>query len=102
MAHTIRLTVSPELEKALQILRQSTSGTLNSTELIKMAIGEFAQIKKAHLPDRADNLTPDELDQLSALSFYKWAKEDYTLDVDNIAHPEKLKSYTVKSNVRTR
>ena len=45
MAQTIRITITPDVEKALQILRQSTLGTLNTTELIKLAIGSFAKIK---------------------------------------------------------
>jgi len=89
MTQTVRLTVTPELERALQILDRSTMGTLNTTELIKMAIGGFAQIK-------GNDMTPNELDQISARSFYEWAKADGTLEVDNIAHPEKLKSYFPK------
>ena len=46
MAQNIRITITPDLERALQILRQSTLGTLNTTELIKMAVGSLAQIKK--------------------------------------------------------
>ncbi len=45
MPQTIRITITPDLEKALQILRQSTLGTLNTTELIKMAVGAFANKK---------------------------------------------------------
>lgn len=45
MAQTIRITITPDVEKALQILRQTTLGTLNTTELIKMAIGSFAKMK---------------------------------------------------------
>ena len=72
MAQTIRLTITPELEKALQILRKSTLGTLNATELIKMAVGGFARIK-------SNNLDPDEMDALSSQLFYDWAKDDETL-----------------------
>lgn len=45
MPQTIRLTITPEIEKALQVLRQETMGTLNTTELIKKTIGEFAKLK---------------------------------------------------------
>jgi hypothetical protein len=93
MAQTIRLTITPDLEKALQILRQSTLGTLNTTELIKMAVGSFAQMK-------TNELTPTELDSLSSQLFSKWAKEDETLDINNIAHPEKLKPFIPKPYVR--
>lgn len=101
MAQTVRITLTPELEKALSILRRSTTGTLNSTELIKLAVGELAQIKKIKKAEN-DELTPDEMDKISARLFYEWAKEDGTLDVDNIAHPEKLKPFIPKPYVRTR
>ena len=100
MAQTIRLTITPEIEKALQILRRATMGTLNTTALIKMAVGGFAKIKTANKEDQ--EMSPDELDTLSARLFYEWAKEDGTLDVDNIAHPEKLKPFIPKPYVRTR
>lgn len=96
MAQTIRLTITPELEKALKILRQSTSGTLNTTELVKLAVGEFAQLKAGN------DISPAELDLVSAQSFQQWAKEDGSLEVDNIAHPEKLKPFTPKPYVRAR
>ena len=35
MAQTIRLTITPDLEKALQILRQSTIGTIDIDNIIK-------------------------------------------------------------------
>ncbi len=94
MAQTIRLTITPDLEKAIQILRKSTLGTLNATELIKMAVGGFARMK-------SNNLDPDEMDALSSQLFYDWAKDDETLDTNNIAHPEKLKPFTPKPYVRT-
>ena len=97
MAQTIRITVTPDVEKALQILRQSTLGTLNTTELIKMAIGSFAQIKKTE----GMAMTPKEIDIVSSQLFHNWAKEDETMDVDNIAHPEKLKPFSPKTYVRT-
>jgi len=97
MSQTIRLTITPDLEKALQILRQSTLGTLNTTELVKMAIGGFAQIKKSdvnkQIANENEDMTPAELDTISSHLFYEWAKEDGTLDTNNIAHPEKLKPY---------
>ncbi|HSW97040.1 MAG TPA: hypothetical protein VLF89_04415 [Candidatus Saccharimonadales bacterium] len=95
MAQTIRLTVTPDLEKALQTLRQTTMGTLNTTELIKMAIGGFAQMKKA---DAA--MTPQEMDVMSSVLFHEWSKEDE--NENNIAHPEKLKPFIPKPYVRTR
>ena len=100
MAQTIRLTITPELEKALQILRQSTSGTLNTTELIKMAVGRFARLKAVRKEDT--DISPEEWDRMSARLFYEWAEEDGSLEVDNIAHPEKLKPFTPKPYVRTR
>ncbi len=92
MAQTIRITITSDIEKALQVLRQSTLGTLNTTELIKMAIGGFANIKTAET-------SPDEMDVISSRMFYEWAKEDKTLSVDNIAHPEKLKPFVPKPYV---
>ncbi len=92
MAQTIRITITPDVEKALQILRQSTLGTLNTTELIKMAIGGFAKMK-------AVETSPSEMDAISSRMFYEWAKEDKTLDIDNIAHPEKLKPFVPKPYV---
>lgn len=95
MAQTVRLTITPDLENALRILEKSTLGTLNTTELIKMAIGGFAQLKKT-------DITPGEMNMIASRSFYDWAKEDGTLAVDNIAEPEKLKPYKPKSHVRAR
>ena len=95
MPQTIRITITPDVENALQILRQSTLGTLNTTELIKMAIGGFAKIK-------AVETSHDEMDTISSRMFYEWAKEDKTLDANNIAHPEKLKPFIPKPYVRAR
>ena len=95
MTQTVRLTITPELENALQILHKSTSGTLNTTELIKLAIGELAQIKAAEM-------TPEELDKVSARLFYEWAKEDGTLEVDNISPTAKLKPFVPEPYVPTR
>ncbi len=80
MAQSIRLTVTPDLERALQILRQSTLGTLNTTELIKMAVGSLAQIKKMKEVD----MTPQEMNTISSRLFQDWAREDETIDVENI------------------
>jgi len=85
MPQTIRLTVTKDMEDALQILRQSTLGTLNTTELIKMAVGGYAQVKKSESSPNIDNL--------SAQLFYQWAKEDKSFDTPNIAKPEKLKPF---------
>ncbi len=95
MTQTIRLTIGPDLEKALSILRQSTLGTLNTTELIKMAVGGFAKMKSV-------DLSPQEVDMLSASSFHQWAVEDGSNEMNNIAHIKKLKPYTPKKHVRTR
>lgn len=95
MPQTIRITLTPDVEKALEILRRSTMGTLNTTELIKMAVGGFAKMK-------AVETSPDEMDAISSRLFYDWAKEDGSLEVDNIAHPEKLKPFIPKPYVRTR
>lgn len=95
MPQTIRISITPDFENALHILRQSTLGTLNTTEIIKMAVGGFAQIKKMEM-------SASQLDRVSSRSFYEWAKEDGTLHVDNIAHPEKLRPFRPKTHARTR
>lgn len=97
MPQSIRITITPDLEHALQILRQSTLGTLNTTELIKMAVGSLAQIKKL----KEVEMTPQELNTISSQLFHDWAREDETIDVANIAHPEKLKPFSPKTHVRT-
>ena len=103
MSQTIRITITPNVEKALHILRQSTLGTLNTTELIKMAIGGFAQIKKANISSVPNvDISPNEIDAMSSRLFYEWAKEDGSLEVDNIAHPEKLKPFIPETYVPTR
>lgn len=108
MAQTIRLTITPEIEKALQTLRHATMGTLNTTELIKMALGEAARKKEVrlaqgdHATSADEEISPEEWDRISARQFYEWAKEDGGLEVDNIAHPEKLKPFVPKPYVRTR
>ncbi len=38
MARTIQITITPDLEKSLSILRQSKTGVENTSELIKLAI----------------------------------------------------------------
>jgi len=76
MSQTIRLTITPDLEKALRVLKQSMFGTLNKTELIKMAVGGFARIKESEM-------SPAQMDKLAAQSFYKRAKEDGSLEEDN-------------------
>lgn len=91
MTQTIRITVTPDLEKALQILRQSTLGTLNTTELIKMAVGSFANTKKSEISLSEKEVQEENL--MSAYQFYQWAKEDGTLEDDNISPNAKLKPY---------
>lgn len=98
MPQTIRITITPDVEKALQILRQSTLGTLNTTELIKMAVGGYAQMKVAHDED----ISPQEWDMMSARLFYQWAKDDGTLEVDNISPKAKLKPFVPKPYVPNR
>lgn len=100
MPQTIRLTITSDLEKALQVLRQSTLGTLNTTELIKMAVGAFANSKKSEVSLAEKEIQEENL--MAAHQFYQWAKEDGSLEVDNIAHPEKLKPFIPKPYVRTR
>lgn len=95
MPQTIRLTITPDLERALEVLRRSMLGTLNSTELIKMAVGGFARIKESEM-------SPQELDQISARQFYQWAKEDGTLEDDNISPNAKLKPYVPEPYVPNR
>lgn len=100
MAQTIRITVTPDVEKALQILRQSTLGTLNTTELIKMAIGAMANSKKSELS--LDEKEVQEESRMSAYQFYQWAKEDGTLEDDNISPNAKLKPYKPEPYVQNR
>ena len=100
MPQTIRITITPDVEKALQILRQSTMGTLNTTELIKMAVGRYAKIK-AHDKENQE-MSPDELDTLSARLFYEWAKEDGTLEDENISPKAKLKPFVPEHYVPNR
>ena len=95
MPQTIRLTITGDLEKALDVLRKSTLGTLNTTELIKMAVGGYARSKQAEL-------SPKEMDEISARIFYNWAREDGTLGVDNIADTAKLKPFKLQKHVPNR
>lgn len=97
MAQTIRLTITPDLEKALQILRQSTLGTLNTTELIKMAVGAFANSKRSEVSRSEEEV--QEMNLLSAQQFYQWAKEDGTVDTDNIASNAQMKPFVPKPYV---
>ena len=46
MAQNVRISINNELEKSLEILRQATMGTLNTTELIKFAVGKAAAVEK--------------------------------------------------------
>lgn len=99
MAQTIRLTITPEIEKALEVLRQTTMGTLNTTELIKMSIGEVARRKRSQLFEmnkkdlKYEDISPKTWDTLSAKQFYEWAKEDGSLETDNISPDVKLKPF---------
>jgi hypothetical protein len=90
MAQTIRLTVTPDLEKALQILRESTLGVLNTTEIVKMAIGSFASMKN-------EAANPHDMDKVSTQLFHDWSRDDETLNVNNIAHLNKLRPYIPKA-----
>ena len=49
-----------------------------------MAVGSFAQSKNTEI-------NSNEIDAVASQLFYQWSKEDETLEVNNIAHPEKLK-----------
>ena len=100
MAQTIRITITPDVEKALQILRRSTLGTLNTTELIKMAVGGFAKMKATDMSDK--DINPKVWDRMSAKLFYEWAKEDGSLGVDNISPNAKLKPFVPKRYVSNR
>ncbi|MGH7203395.1 MAG: hypothetical protein ACREHC_03055 [Candidatus Levyibacteriota bacterium] len=100
MAQTIRLTITPDLEKALTILRQSTLGTLNTTELIKMAVGAFASSKKNEISSTEKEIQEENL--MAAHQFYQWAKEDGTLEDDNISPNAKLKTYIPEPYVSNR
>jgi hypothetical protein len=100
MAQTIQITLTPEMEKAIKILDKSTHGKLSTAELIKLAVGGFARIKAADIPD--EEITPDEWDLLSAKQFYNWAKEDGTLEVDNISPKAKLKPFVPEPYVPDR
>lgn len=91
MAQTIRITITPDVEKALQILSQSTMGTLNTTELIKMAVGGFAKMKTTHISNK--DISDQEWNSMSARIFYEWAKEDGSLEIDNISPNAKLKPF---------
>jgi len=101
MAQTIRLTITPDLEKAITILRQSTTGTLNTTELIKLAVGELAQMKKRLLV-ASDEITPQTTDAISARLFSEWAKEDNTLDEDIISPQVMTKPFVPEPYVSKR
>lgn len=92
MAQNIRITITPDLQNALNILRKATTGTLNSTELIKLAVGELAQLKKARLAV-SDDIAPAEMDKIGAHLFYEWAKEDNTLMDDNLSASVKLRPF---------
>ena len=102
MPQNIRITVTPDLEKALNILRQSTTGTLNTTELIKLAVGELAQLKRKKITEPDDDITPQEMDKISARLFYEWAKEDNTLNDDNISPNAKLRLFIPEPYVSNR
>lgn len=93
MAQTIRLTITPDFERAINILRHSTTGTLNTTELIKLAVGELAQLKKKQVA-QAEEITPQEMNRIGVRLFFEWAKEDKTLEENNIDPDIKIKPFT--------
>jgi|SRR5579871_40371 len=101
MAQNIRITITPDLENALNILRKSTTGTLNTTELIKLAVGELAQIKKTRIAE-SDDITPNEMNKIGGRLFYEWAKEDNTLKDDNISTSAKIKAFVAEPYVSNR
>src|SRR5438309_1101490 len=101
MAQNIRITITPDLERALNILRRSTTGTLNTTELIKLAVGELAQLKKPKISD-PEEISPAEMDRIGARLFHEWAKEDNTLRDDNISPNAKLKPFVPEPYVSNR
>lgn len=101
MAQHIRITITPDLENALNILRRSTTGTLNTTELIKLAVGELAQLKRARATE-SDEISPVEMNTIGARLFYEWAKEDNTLKDDNISSTVKIKAFVAEPYVSNR
>lgn len=92
MTQTIRITITPNLQKAINILKHSTTGTLNTTELIKLAVGELAQLKKKQIVG-SDEITPQDMDKIGARLFFEWAKQDNTLEENNIAATAKIKPF---------
>ncbi len=62
MAVNIRITITPEIEKALAKLRLITAGTLNTTELIKYAIGKAATLETSY-EEIANSITELRLQQ---------------------------------------
>lgn len=67
---TIRLTVTPELKKAIDYLRMLEYPTLTDAEIVKVAVGtKVAESKKA------GDLTPEEL--------MKQAEYSFSLDEDD-------------------
>ena len=91
MAQTVRITLTQDITKALEVLRQSTLGTLNNTELIKMAVGALASSKKSEASLEEKEIKEE--NRMSIHQFYQWAKEDGTLEVDNISSKAKLKPF---------
>ena len=100
MPQNIRITITPDLENALQVLRDSTHGTLNTTELIKMAIGSFANMKRTKISLSENEIQEENL--MAAYQFYQWAKEDGTLEDDNISPNAKLKPFVPEPYVPNR
>ncbi len=79
------------------------------TELIKMAVGREAAIQKEarRLPAEMQDspyaeLTPEQMDLIGARQFYEWAKEDGSLEVDNISPDAKLEPFVPEPYVQDR
>ena len=61
-----------------------------------MAVGGFARTKA--IP----NQEVEDMDRMAAHSFHQWAKEDGTLEVDNISPNAKLKPFVPEPYVPNR
>ena len=96
MAQNIRLTITPDLQKALDILDRSTMGTLNTTELIKLAVGGYARVKQMESGD----IVVRDMNRFATRQMREWAKDDGTIIVNNIASGAKSLPFQPEPYVR--
>ena len=93
---TIRLTVTPELKKAIDYLRILEYPTLTDAEIVKVTVGDkVARSKRVFKYDDSDP-TPEEMMRVAD---YVWSLDEGDQDEEPFWDETKLKPLKIKHHV---